>query len=264
MEKFKLLLLFLCLQGFCFPHTTIAQGVNITSGGSISVTGTASIAIKNGDFVNNGTFIKDSETVTFSGNTARFISGTSNTDLNDLFITNTSGITTQLNQLTINNLTIASDCKFSIDPTRAVEVSGAINNNASTNGFILKSDATGTASLIHNTNDVPATVQRYVSGTAEDWHFLSSPVSNQSISGTWLPSGTYGNGTGYDLYLWNESNSCWIYKLNTTSTINWNTVHPGSNFEVGRGYLYSVQASTPTKEFAGNLNNGTLKLWTNL
>lgn len=71
-----------------------------------------------------------------------------------------------------------------------------------------------------------------------------------------MPTGTYGNGTGYDLYLWNEPNNCWIYKLNTGTTINWSTVHPGGNFMVGRGYLYSVQATNPTKEFIGNLNNG--------
>jgi hypothetical protein len=36
-------------------------------------------------------------------------------------------------------------------------------------------------------------------------------------------------------------------------------VHPGGDFAVGRGYLYSVQAANPTKEFVGHLNNGTLK-----
>jgi hypothetical protein len=46
--------------------------------------------------------------------------------------------------------------------------------------------------------------------------------------------------------------------LNATSVINWNTVHPGTDFVVGRGYLYSVEAANPTKEFAGNLNNGSV------
>jgi len=124
--------------------------------------------------------------------------------------------------------------------------------------LVLKSTSAGTASLIHNTTNVPATEERYISSAAESWHFLSSPMTSQKISGSWLPSGTYGNGTGYDLYLWNEPNNCWIYNLNTTSAVNWNTVHPGSNFEVGRGYLYSVQAINPTKEFAGNLNNGSI------
>ena len=44
--------------------------------------------------------------------------------------------------------------------------------------------------------------------------------------------------------------------LTHSSDTNWNTVHPGSDFVTGRGYLYSVQAANPTKEFAGNLNNG--------
>jgi hypothetical protein len=105
---------------------------------------------------------------------------------------------------------------------------------------------------------VPATVQRYINGDAEAWHLLSSPVATQGISGTWLPSGTYGNSTGYDLYVWNEPTNCWIYKLNTTSTINWNAVHPGSDFVVDRGYLYSFQANNPTKEFVGILNNGSI------
>ena len=46
--------------------------------------------------------------------------------------------------------------------------------------------------------------------------------------------------------------------LNTTTAVNWNTVHPGSNFVVGSGYLYAVQALNPTKEFAANLNNGSV------
>ncbi len=157
------------------------------------------------------------------------------------------------------DMSIANGCNLSVSPTSGLTALGTLTNNAGNAGFVLLSDATGTASLIHNTNNVPATVQRYISGSAEAWHFLSSPVADQPISGSWLPSGTYGNGTGYDLYLWNEPNNCWIYNLDLTSTINWNTVHPGNDFMVGRGYLYSVQAANPTKEFAGRLNNGPLE-----
>jgi hypothetical protein len=35
-------------------------------------------------------------------------------------------------------------------------------------------------------------------------------------------------------------------------------VHPSANFVPGRGYLYSVQAANTTKEFTGNLNNGSV------
>jgi hypothetical protein len=241
------------------PMLVFGQQVNISSGAYFNSTGAPYININNADLVNNGTYTKDAETITFSGNIEKTISGTSNTDIHNLLITNTVGITTLLDQLTVGNLTINSGSKFIINPAKNVMVSGVLTNNASTDGFLLKSDATGTAALIHNTDNVPAIVQRYISGVSEDWHFISSPVSNQPISGTWLPSGTYGNGTGYDLYLWDEPNSCWVYNLDLTSALNWNMFHPGAYFEVSRGYLYSVQALNPTKEFAGYLNNGLLE-----
>lgn len=153
-------------------------------------------------------------------------------------------------------LTINVDAVLTITSSSALNVSGTLTNSAGNGGLILQSNATGTASLIHNSSNVPATVQRYITGAAEAWHFLSSPVSAQAISGTWLPSGTYGGagGTGYDLYLWEEPKSCWKYKLNAK----WDSLNGGNNnFNVGRGYLYSVQATNPTKTFSGNLNNGT-------
>ena len=154
-----------------------------------------------------------------------------------------------------HDLTINTSKSLTIGAGRALTVSGVLTNSAGNSGLVMSSDTTGTASLIHNTADVPATVNRYISGANENWHFLASPVTEQTIGSGWLPSGTYGNGTGYDLYVWNEPTSCWIYKLNTTSTVNWNTVHPQNYFIPGRGYLYSVQAANPTKAFTGNLNN---------
>jgi hypothetical protein len=159
-----------------------------------------------------------------------------------------------------HNLTINSGASLSISAGKLLTVSGTLVNNAGTAGLILQSDATGTASLLHNSDNIPATVNLYITGSAENWHLLSSPVASQLISGAWLPAGTYGNGTGYDLYVWNEASSCWIYKLNTTSTINWNTVHPSGNFMQGRGYLYSVQTANPVKQFIGNLNNGNINI----
>jgi hypothetical protein len=156
------------------------------------------------------------------------------------------------------NLNIVESSSFAIEPQKELTVDGTITNSAGNGGLILKSTDDGTASLIHKTNSVPATVQRYISGAAEAWHFLSSPVSNQSISGSWLPTGTYGNGTGYDLYVWDEPTPCWVYQLNTTVVPNWPTIHPSANFVPGRGYLYSVQASNPIEAFAGNLNNGNI------
>ena len=88
---------------------------------------------------------------------------------------------------------------------------------------------------------------------------VSSPVSSQTIGGEWTPTGgigSYGNGTKYDLYIWDEPQSCWFYQLDTTAT-KWKAVHPGTIFVPGRGYLYAVQSvASPIKAFTGSLNNG--------
>lgn len=212
----------------------------------------------------------NSPTVSYAGMSAQTIESGyyQNEKVHNLSIDNAAGVTLNTNFTVNNSLTINAGDTLIIAPVKELNILGAIINNAGTSGLVINSTVDGTGSLIHHTDNVPATVKRYISGIAEDWHFLSSPVSNQDInvnqgnSDSWLPSGTYGNGTGYDLYAWNEPTSCWIYKLNTTSTVNWNTVHPGSAFIPGRGYIYSLQNVTPnpTKTFAGYLNNGSYSI----
>ena len=231
--KFKLHIVFIFILLIVLPVFVSGQGVILPSG--IYMTLSQGILVLKGNWVNNGIYSDQNGTITINGITT--ISGSSSNNF--------------------GNVMIAMGATLNVNPQNTVTVNGTLTNNAGNSGFVLKSDASGTASLIHNSNNVPATVQRYISGAAEAWHFLSSPVTAQSITGSWLPSGTYGNGTGYDLYAWNEATNCWIYKLDITSPVNWNTIHPEANFIPERGYLYSVHATNPTKEFAGNLNNGS-------
>lgn len=91
------------------------------------------------------------------------------------------------------------------------------------------------------------------------WHLLSSPVVNQNISGEWTPIGTYGNGTGYDMYVWDETSGCWIYKLSTTTVRNWNTVHPASIHPWTRISLFSSGGKS-SETITGLLNNGNLSI----
>jgi hypothetical protein len=227
--------------------------INMINGGILKIGGSLSTPYI-------GTFIPGSGTIEFNGTTTQTINTSVPITFNNLTIDNEIGVVLANNYLTLVTgiLTINAGKKFEIAPGKLLEIIGSINNNAGTEGFTLQSDATGTAALIHNTSNVPATVELYINGAAETWHFLSSPVSNQSISNSWTPSGTYGNGSGYDLYLWNEPTFCWFYQLDITSDTNWNTVHPSNDFMVGRGYLYSVQAPNPTNEFVGNLNNESI------
>jgi len=180
-----------------------------------------------------------------------------------------SAIATAINDLNVGaNLNISNTSKLTVAPNIKLSINGTISNLVGNIGLVLESSKTGTASLIHHTDNVPATVERYISGDTEDWHFLSSPVSNQTIAGAgsdWVPAGTYGNGTGYDLYVWDEPTPCWVYHKNDGGVLpddpenpDWPAAHPLADFVPGRGYLYSVEALNPTNEFVGNLNNGNV------
>jgi len=79
-----------------------------------------------------------------------------------------------------NNLTINSGATLTINAGNALTIAGTLTNSAGASGLILESNATKTASLICNTSDiVPATFNRYISGSSESWHFLSSPEAVQ-------------------------------------------------------------------------------------
>ena len=227
----------------------------LTNEGTILAEGTYNIT---GDFISTGTFFSGTGTVNMVG-TAPQLMELGISTFNNLTIDNATAVTLSSTETVItDNFTVNSGKVFKIEADKNLTVTGTIINNADTTGLILKSNASGTASLLHNTADVPVTVQRYISGAAEDWHFLSPPVSNQNIGGSWNPSGTFGNGTGYDLYIFDEPTPCWTYQLNTTVLPTWPSIHPTSNFVTGRGYLYSTQAPNPTKEFIGLLNNGNI------
>ncbi|MGO4822579.1 MULTISPECIES: LamG-like jellyroll fold domain-containing protein [unclassified Flavobacterium] len=196
-----------------------------------------------------------------SGSGSKTIPATLTSVINNLEL-NGETVATIPNNFSVGaDLNLNSNAVLTIDADKTLTINGSINNYVGTKGLVLRSNSVGTASLIHNSNNVPATVQRYINGAAEDWHFLSSPVTSQVIAGSpWVPAGTYGNKTGYDLYIWDEPTPCWTYQLNTSVAPTWPTIHPSSSFVVGRGYLYSTQAPNPTKEFIGLLNNGTVAI----
>ncbi len=194
-------ILFLLLSIVDVSFTLFAQGINIQAGASISCTGNASIQIDNGSFVNNGSYTKGTETITFTGSLVeRNLSGSTNTQFHNLVISNSAGISSQIGLITLNNLTINTGSNFTIEPVKQVTVGGGLTNNAGNGGLVIKSSSSGTASIIASSANVPATVERYIENNSS-WHFLSSPVLNQQIWPQFTPA-PIANSFGTDPFDW--------------------------------------------------------------
>lgn len=165
-----------------------------------------------------------------------------------------SGVSAQ-----VKSVLIYTGAIVTINGGGSLTIATELINNAGSTGLVINSTADGTGSFIYEGSNVTATVKRFIAGDSAAWHFLSTPVSGQAIHGTdWTPAGNYGDGTGYDMYVWDEPTSCWVYNLNTIVAPTWTSVHPQNNFVPGRGYLYALLDSIPTKQFVGTLNNGNL------
>ncbi len=101
------------------------------------------------------------------------------------------------------NMIIESGATVNINPGKAMTVYGDISNNGS---LILKSDATGTGSLIE-ASGVNAEVEQYIE--QEKWHFISTPINDANTS---LFGGLY-------LRFWDEPEEVWKSVLSADSTL---------------------------------------------
>lgn len=151
------------------------------------------------------------------------------------------GNTTNLSSaVSVLNLVIASGESMSIGSTANLTVSGTLTNNGT---LTLKSDATGTASLLHNTNNVPATLERYITGNTNlssmQYHLVSVPLNAGVTSAQFL--GSY-------LYQFNTSTQQWQSLGGSTSTPLANT----------QGYMIFYPNTSTTYTFNGQLNNGNI------
>lgn len=143
------------------------------------------------------------------------------------------------------NLYILSGSSLTVGSGKALNVTGDMSIGSS---LMLQSDITGTASLIHQTVGVSATVQRHVAAWTDadhGWHLISSPVTGQAISVFHDPSSA-----SNDFYKWNEPSGEWVNRKTSAGGLN-GTFE--TTFEVGKGYLIAY-ASDQNKTFSGILN----------
>ncbi len=151
-----------------------------------------------------------------------------------------------------NNLTIQSGANLQINPNFSLTVNGIMANNAGISGLLIKSDASGTGSFINSTTGVPATAERFLSGT--QWHYLTAPVIDAPLN------------------LFNTNN---FYFYDETTSDSWSggvfsgtpgwTSYTNSALTSMQGYAYYFNETT--LNFSGNLHAGTytspLLSWTN-
>lgn len=152
-----------------------------------------------------------------------------------------------------NNLTIVSGASLTIQAGKALTVIGDLVNNAGITGLIIESNSSSTGSLINNSVGVNASIEQYMNGISWAWHFLSSPVTNQTISGSFTPSGTNNN---FDFYTWSEPSLLWVNFKNTTEPPTWNDANGTTNFLPASGYLVAYEAISTMLNYSGPLNTG--------
>jgi len=221
-------------------NTLSLQG-NISGSGGIAIKQNSTVVIV-GNKSYSGSTIIEAGTLELQGSIASSA------------VTVQSGGTLRINgdNVTFASLTVDAGGTVEIEVGKSLTVSGAFSNSGT---FTIKSDATGTGSLITNgivSGDV--TIQRYVAGdwstNNSGWHLISSPVAVQPI----VDFTTTGGGNGYDFYGYNEATNTWMnYKAAGFEA--WNG---SANFAIGRGYSISYQATQIGKAFEGTLNNSNV------
>ena len=153
---------------------------------------------------------------------------------------------------TLTDLTIDAAASLVVAPTSHLSVTGNLLNNAGNTGLQIQSDDLVTASLINNTANVDATVERYIPKYAGNagWHFLSSPVAAQNIRPGFVNNGT--PSVDNDFYKFSEPDYLWINtKLESGE---WNPAFEDA-FVLGKGYLVAYKTDV-SKSFGGKLNTG--------
>ncbi len=140
-----------------------------------------------------------------------------------------------------NDLQIESGAVVTIAPNGQMTVYGVLTNTDGITGLILQSDDTGDASLIQSTVGINASVQRYLgTGTIPEWHFISSPISDASVS--LFPT---------NFYYYLESTDDWWTGSTLFGTSGWTV--PSGTMTPALGYI-NYHTSTTTPNFQGTLN----------
>jgi hypothetical protein len=144
--------------------------------------------------------------------------------------------------ITTSNLNIGSGNILNVNPNKHLTVNGVLSNVAGTTGLVIKSDATGTGSLIHNSNNVNATIERFLTGNSNtngtyDYHQVSIPL-NADITAAQF--------TGLYLFEFDPVVQNYVTMGPETNTI----------LDNNQGYVVFYPQISTTLNYTGQINNG--------
>lgn len=207
---------------------------NITGNGGLSIKQNSTVILSTINKTYNGVTTIEAGTLELQGSIASSA------------VTVQNGATLKINgdNVTVASLTVESGGNVEIVAGKSLTVSGNLSNSGT---FTIKSDVSGTGSLIVNgtfTGDV--TVERYIeeyTAAANGWHLLSSPVATFNIN----DNSTIDPGANDDFYGWSEPAYTWM---------NHKQGDP-SQMVPGTGYLIAYE-TTAIKEFSGTLNSAAV------
>jgi hypothetical protein len=127
------------------------------------------------------------------------------------------------------DLLIEAGASLTVSPSGSLSVYGDFVNNAGSNKLLIRSNETGTGSLIYNSGNIAARVERFIGNEYGVWKQISSPVAAENIEQD------FGEGS---FFSWFEPAQSWVSLSNNFVWPTWNDVNNGhKNFIPGKGYL---------------------------
>lgn len=141
------------------------------------------------------------------------------------------------------SLTIDENASLTIVPNGALTVEGAIDNSGT---LLIQSSVAGSGSLLQNNDNVPATVEVFVSGSSRDRSVYKYHLSSIPLADNILASESF-----MGAYLWQ-------FDATALAGEEWVSIQePTTVLNVREGYLTYVAQTTHTYSFNGNLKNGS-------
>ena len=160
---------------------------------------------------------------------------------NMIYVYHDISISTELNPME-SNMTISSSASLTISNSGAMKITGTLTNNAGTGGLVIKSNSSGTGSLINNSTGLSGTFEQYFDNGR--WYLVSPPFS------------------GVDSYdFWDGTNQAFMRPYNSPGG-GWGAYYgaPAVGLNVGEGYEYWQDAATITVSTTGTFITGNKSL----